>query len=239
MGIFSTIFGGPSKQSSTSTQQSSSSNRAYDALNTAFSPLFGNAAAGSNAIAALFGGDTSGFDTFKRNTGFNAAVEQGSRGITGNAAASGLLRSGSTARSLQNYGNQMQNQYYNNYMDRLFQQANLGFQAGNLVSGAGNIFSSSGTSTSTGTGASGGIGGFLGSALSGIGLSDERAKTDIKKLGEFPNGLGIYSFRYKTDPSTKFVGVMAQEVKEIVPEALGPEMDGYMTVDYQKLMEVI
>lgn len=237
MGIFSTIFGG-SKQSSTSTQNSSSSNRAYDSLNTAFSPLFANAASGSDAIAALFGGDTSGFDTFKRNTGFNAAAEQGSRGITGNAAASGLLRSGSTARSLQNYGNQMQNQYYNNYLDRLFQQANLGFQAGNLVSGAGNVSQSTGTSTSKG-GSSPGIGGFLGTALGGISLSDERAKTDIEKLGEFSNGLGIYSFRYKTDPSTKFVGVMAQEVKEIVPEALGPEMDGYMTVDYEKLMEVI
>lgn len=239
MGIFSTIFGGPSKQSSTSTQQSSSSNRAYEGLNTAFSPLFANAAAGSNAISALFSGDTSGFDTFKRNTGFNAAAEQGSRGITGNAAASGMLRSGSTARALQGYGTQLQNQYYNNYLDRLFQQANLGFQAGNLVSGAGNVSSSSGTSTSKGTGQSNGLGGFLGSVLGGISLSDERAKTDIEKLGEFSNGLGIYSFRYKTDPSTKFVGVMAQEVKEIVPEALGPEMDGYMTVDYEKLMEVI
>lgn len=118
-------------------------NQAYGGLNAAFSPLYKNAASGANALQALLSGDTSGFDTFKKSTGFDATAEAGSRGITGNAAAAGLLRSGGTAKALQSFGDTIQNQYANNYMDRLLSQANIGFNAGNLVSGAGGVKNSS------------------------------------------------------------------------------------------------
>jgi len=154
----SSIFGG-SKQK----QQSSSSNRAYDAINSSFSPLLKNAATGINAYNALLNGDTSGFDTYKQNAGYDFQADQGSRGITGNAAAAGLLRSGSTGKALANYGANLNNQFYNNYMDKLLQQAQLGFTAGNSLTAAGQTAQSSGSSKSKP-----GIGGLIGSVASGI-----------------------------------------------------------------------
>lgn len=57
-------------------------------------------------------------------------------------------------------------------------------------------------------------------AASLLGLSDEREKTDIQKLGKDPEtGLQLYSYRYKGDPKTypKMTGPMAQEVEEAYP----------------------
>lgn len=74
----------------------------------------------------------------------------------------------------------------------------------------------------------------IGSTIAGIAgaFSDKRLKTDIEKVGE-ENGLNRYSFRFKGDP-TRFIGVMAQEVKKLFPEAVG-ERHGYLTVDYDKI----
>jgi len=158
----SSIFGG-SKQKQSS--QSDSYNKAYDTINQAYSPLLGQATTGANALAALLGGDSSGLDAYKKATGFDALAEQGSRGITGNAAASGLLRSGSTGKALQTFGTNLQNTFANNYMDKLLQQAQLGFNAGNLISGAGQV--SHGTSNSSSS-SKPGLGGFVGSIASGL-----------------------------------------------------------------------
>lgn len=228
MGLFSSIFGGSSQKS---TSSSNSYNKAYEPLFSNFSPVIQEGLTGVRNISALLGGDTSGFDTFKRTTGFDAASEAGSRGITGNAAASGLLRSGSTAKGLQAYGNQMQNNYYQNYLDSLFKQANLGFTAGGLLSGAGGVNQSTGSSSGS---SSPGIGGFLGSILGGVAASDPRLKTDVHYLYSLDNGLGVYEFTY-INGHGPFVGVMADEVADIQPEALGPVIDGYMTVDYSKI----
>lgn len=51
-------------------------------------------------------------------------------------------------------------------------------------------------------------------------LSDERAKEDIKPVGELYDGQPVYSYRYKGDDATQ-IGLMAQEVEEVVPEAVG------------------
>lgn len=150
----SKIFGG-SKSTSTS------SNKAYDTINSSFSPLLGNAASGAQSLAALLGGDASGFNAYKKATGFDAIAEQGSRGITGNAAAGGLLRSGSTGKALQDYGTNLQNQFANTYMDRLLAQAGIGFNAGNALIGAGQTSQSKQKSKP-------GLGGFLGGGLAGI-----------------------------------------------------------------------
>src|SRR3546814_18699817 len=102
----SSLYGG-------SKQKSSPSITALDSIYKCFSPLFSQATDSANEIGSFLGGDTSGFTRFKKATGFDAASETGSRGITGNAAAGGLLRSGSTSKALQAFGNEMQNQYAN------------------------------------------------------------------------------------------------------------------------------
>lgn len=72
-------------------------------------------------------------------------------------------------------------------------------------------------------------------AASGAAASDIRVKTDITKVGELEDGLGVYDFRYVWDADTLHRGVMAQEVEKLRPWALGPVVDGIMTVDYSKL----
>lgn len=221
MGLLSALFGSKPKQGA-------SSNQAYAGLNTAFSPLFGQATQGANAYSGFLNGDSSGFDRYKDMTGFDWQNEQGSRGITGNAAARGLLRSGSSQKALVNYGNNQQQQFAGNYLDRLLAQAGLGFQAGNLVSGAG-------TTSTQSTSGGGGIGGFLGSLLGGVAKSDRKAKKNIYQIGELPNGLGVYKFQYKGERIVR-TGVMADEVAKIQPEALGPiDHEGYQTVNYNKI----
>jgi len=77
------------------------------------------------------------------------------------------------------------------------------------------------------------LGGIAGIA-SGIGsfFSDRNLKENIVKVGE-KNGLNIYEFNYK-GTSGKWRGVIAQEVKEICPEAVSCE-NGYYTVNYDKI----
>ncbi len=225
--IFQDIFGGSSNESQ---QSSNSYNRAYDTISSGLSPLLGYAGQGAKGITDFLGGDTSGFDRFKRMTGFDQTADYGSRGITGNAAASGLLRSGSTNKGLANYGAMINNQFANNYLDRLMGQAGIGFNAANALSSAGNVSNSQGSSS--GSQSSGNFGKTLFAAASLF--SDPKLKMDVTELGTLPNGLGVYEFYY-IDGSGPFIGVMADEVEQIQPEALGPVVDGFMTVDYSKI----
>jgi hypothetical protein len=50
-------------------------------------------------------------------------------------------------------------------------------------------------------------------------LSDETTKEDIKPVGELYDGQQVYSYRYKDDPTPQ-IGLMAQEVEEVAPEAV-------------------
>jgi hypothetical protein len=75
-------------------------------------------------------------------------------------------------------------------------------------------------------------------AASLLGLSDEREKTDIQKLGKDPDtGLQLYSYRYKGDPKTypKMTGPMAQEVEDAYPGSTR-NVGGRMAVPLDMLM---
>jgi hypothetical protein len=53
-------------------------------------------------------------------------------------------------------------------------------------------------------------------------------------LGRLDNGLGYYRFSYLG--STKaYVGVIAQEVQAVLPDAVTRSRDGYLRVYYDKL----
>jgi Chaperone of endosialidase len=64
--------------------------------------------------------------------------------------------------------------------------------------------------------------------------SDIRLKRDIAQVGEVDNGIGLYRYRYLWSDAI-YVGVMAQEVAEVMPEAVHRGADGYMRVDYARL----
>jgi hypothetical protein len=100
-----------------------------------------------------------------------------------------------------------------------------------IASGIGSIASSFMPSGGFGGGSS--WGGYSG----GPSISDRRLKTNIEKVGEATDGLGIYEWEYKFDPSnTRCRGVMADEVEKLRPWAFVPNFRGeYAGVDYAKL----
>ncbi len=64
--------------------------------------------------------------------------------------------------------------------------------------------------------------------------SDIQLKHNIAVLGHLNSGLGFYRFSYKGSDET-YVGVMAQEVQAMMPEAVVRDSDGYLRVFYDKL----
>jgi hypothetical protein len=65
-------------------------------------------------------------------------------------------------------------------------------------------------------------------SIAGMFMSDVRLKSDIKRLGQLPSGIGIYSYRLLGRPE---VGVLAQEVETVLPEAV-VEINGIKHVNY-------
>jgi hypothetical protein len=89
-----------------------------------------------------------------------------------------------------------------------------------------------------GGGRGGGFGGGFGGGGHGGGFgghrSDIRLKHDIALLGRLDNGLGFYRFSYNGSNEV-YVGLMAQEVQSIKPEAVVRGRDGYLRVYYERL----
>jgi hypothetical protein len=65
--------------------------------------------------------------------------------------------------------------------------------------------------------------------------SDINLKEDIALLDRLDNGIGVYRFRYKGTDRTSYVGVMAQEVQQVMPAAVIRGPDGYLRVSYERL----
>jgi hypothetical protein len=84
-----------------------------------------------------------------------------------------------------------------------------------------------------GGGGRGGGGGGRGGGGGGR-RSDIALKHDIVLLGYLPSGLGYYRFSYNGSDKT-YVGVMAQDVQTIAPNAVTRGPDGYLRVFYDRL----
>lgn len=119
-----------------------SSNQNYGAASSALGGTVGQTGTAASAIAALLGnGGTAaqqqGFNNYKNSSGYNFDLQQGSNAITGNAAANGLLNSGSTLKSLSNYGQNTANNFLQQYIQNQSGLAGLGISANNSINGAG------------------------------------------------------------------------------------------------------
>lgn len=66
--------------------------------------------------------------------------------------------------------------------------------------------------------------------------SDRRLKTGVVRIGALPNGLPVYRFHYIWGGGEQ-VGVMAQDVLQVMPEAVHVMTGGYLAVDYDKIAE--
>ena len=74
-----------------------------------------------------------------------------------------------------------------------------------------------------------------------IAASDIRLKTEIKRVGELENGIPVYRWKWTKkgkeiagDQGT--LGVLAQEILNIMPEAVSIGSDGYYRVDYGRVV---
>jgi len=87
-----------------------------------------------------------------------------------------------------------------------------------------------------GGGSRGGGGGFRGGGggRGGGRRSDIMLKHDVVLLGRLDNGLGYYRFAYNGSERA-YVGVIAQEVRAVRPDAVAVGRDGYLRVSYERL----
>lgn len=207
------------------------------------------AQAGLEADASQFGANA-----FNSNNQFNAQLREAALGrqlqaaglmgdLSNNAAANQRADLSLTA-DLGNQQWQLEQLRQQSPLEYMRLMAGLqgsipyGLFTGQNISGTTN---SSGTSVQkTNPGLGGILGGLAGSALSGwasggFALSDPRLKRNVERIGTLDSGVGWYSFCYLWDDA-KHEGVMADEVAEIMPEALGPEIGGFATVDYNKVL---
>jgi hypothetical protein len=79
-----------------------------------------------------------------------------------------------------------------------------------------------------------GLGGTLGAAAI---MSDIRTKENIVKIGIAENGLPVYVYEYKPEYKDEaghgvHIGVMAQDVEQVMPEAVITRADGIKMVNY-------
>jgi hypothetical protein len=114
-----------------------------------------------------------------------------------------------------------------------------------LANSLGALFNG-GTSTSKSVDKGPGLLGAIGAVGAGLAgntalFSDRRMKADIEELGDWDNkgdGLKRYAYRYKWEtPGSRHEGVMADEVKELRPNAYVPNWQGsgFDAVNYAAL----
>jgi len=213
-------------------------------LTSTYSPVMQQGILGGNYLTSLLtgtgdvGAANAGFDAYKVNAGYDDALRRMSQSVVGGGAASGLLRSGATSKALLNEGAQINRNMFTDYLGLLGGLSDMGQNAGQLVGQAGQgqvVKKPSILST---------IASPLGGVAAQLKGSDRRMKQDIELVDTLPDGLGVYSFRYRDDlpddvapyvSEGQHVGVMADEVALLRPEALGPVIAGYQTVNYGAL----
>lgn len=208
---------------------SSSTNVNNDLIKSSYGGAMGQGTAAMGDLSKMLGvGNPNGYNNYLQTAGFAPAMRQLSQNITGQGAASGILNSGSTAKALQSRGAEVNNQFYNNYLQQLAGLSGLGLQAGGLVANAGQQSKSNGGGPSTV--------GSIASTIGGIAsiFSDRRLKRNIELVSREADGLGIYLCRYVWSRTRRLM-VMADEVAKLRPWALGRRQAGFATVNYGAL----
>lgn len=184
------------------------------------------------------------------NPFFESLASDAERRLLSNAAARGKVGSGGTAAALQDALLRLGTGLVGQNVQQRQNLATLGANAAagqatatqqtgsnvaNLITGAGNAQAAGqiGAANARQAGFSNLLNTGLGVAA--LTLSDIRAKTDIRPLGETPEGIGIYVYRYRGDDKPQ-VGVMAQEVELKHPEAVA-EVGGLKHVNLGALAD--
>jgi hypothetical protein len=173
-----------------------------------------------------------------------AQAAMGARGLTGGSNYADIIS--------RNIGRNSSAMRYQNYGDERSRMATAAGQSPGIAAGDAartapliDILGAYGAPMNAAGNYAGSLGGLLGgyqkqsqnpSTADGIGkalsiaalFSDERLKTDIRRVGQTDSGQPVYTYRYKAGGPV-MMGVMAQETPA---EALGPVVGGFMTVNY-------
>lgn len=223
--------------------------RQYDLTREDFTPW---REAGAGAIKNLSAMLQPGYD-HTTSPGYQFRLKEGLRGVEGSAAARGILQSGGTLKGIDRYAEGMAAADFGDAFNRTAAVAaggqqvatTLGQLGANKASGIADLFTQSGNAKASG---------YVGSAnawINGINnfsnrnsqpgtFSERMLKTDIVATGGAIGGVPEYAFNYRQDadvalPQGRFIGVMADDVARLRPEAMGPIVQGYRTVNYGEL----
>src|SRR4249919_3692644 len=143
MGLIQSVFGG-------SSQKSESGNKAWKEIKGAYMPMINQGVDAFGAygdalgIGGNFGAQQQAYDNFLNNSGYKYVLDS--------AAGKFMLRSGATAKALQDRSLNIGKTFFENYLDRLSDQSRLGLGAGGLLSNTGQYSKASGSSSSGGLG---------------------------------------------------------------------------------------
>lgn len=185
------------------------------------------------------------YDQFTSSPGQQFLRDRGERALLRNASAIGGLGGGNVRSALQQEGIGFAQQDFNNQFNRLAGLTGQGQQTGVQV---GQLGAQTAANVGAGLQAAGQAraSGILGAQQANAGLanqlisggamlfSDARLKTNIQKVGELPSGLGWYTWGWKEERSQPTTGVIAQEARELFPDAV-VEQDGFLAVDYSRI----
>jgi hypothetical protein len=206
----------------------------------------------------LNGDPSSAMRELQSSPGYQFRLAQGQRGLNAGLAARGGMGAGKAMNAATQYGQDYASNEYENRLNRLaglstmgqgtaLNQAQMGNQNAQNMS---NLW----TQNANAQGAAGMAGanarqsGLLGLVQMGTNiLSDRRLKTDITRIGTHESGIGMYSWKYKSMPDDfpiehahlaewgqPATGVMADEVMEVMPEAV-VRVGNYYAVNYAML----
>jgi hypothetical protein len=159
----------------------------------------------------------------------NAANRTGNRNAAGNRNTASNRGAGQRANTARRSGGR-DNAFSNVRQGGHSAMANA--SRGRASLGGRSSFARAGGGMHMGGGARmGGGGGFRGG---GGRRSDIRLKHDVTLLGRLDNGIGLYRFAYDGGDRT-YVGVIAQEVQTVRPDAVFKGQDGFLRVLYGRL----
>jgi len=197
---------------------------------------FGQGTTAQNTANQAIGQNyTQNYNTIAQN---NAAQQQQFAQNTQQAAFENQARQQALAEAIQmrqmpineiaalSSGSQIQNPVFQPYTGANVGAAPIAQTMQNAYAGAQNAYNQEMASKNAQTS------GLFQLGAAAIGLSDRRLKTNIKRIGTHKLGVGIYEYDIMGKHD---VGVMAQEVINVLPEAIHIHSSGYMMVDYGRL----
>lgn len=244
----------------TSTGPTSTSTTDQAGLNAYVDKLLADQSASAESNP-LFGALARGFtmEDYQADPGYQFRLSEGNKALERQLNARGKTFSPEAVNALQSYGQGLASEEYGNAYGRFNQDqgnlfnrlatlsgfgqaaqagqaaagANYAQSAGDLYTGMGNAITSANVANAANRGSMFNTLVGAGANIAGAYFSDERLKTDIELVRE-ENGHKIYNFKYKTDPSRVYEGVMAQDVLEYMPDAVH-KVGEYYAVNYPML----